>query len=135
MTLLLRCRGHTLPSDVEHRVNSYNRRMAGEPRTVSDDNEVMCYSFILQMTEWYHDAPTLLRHFFQDLFSPHGLLQLWRLRIIVMLICMLLYFLSPFDLLPEAALGVFGLVDDIMLLLIILIYCTIIYRQVVADRQ
>ena len=36
MTLLLRCRGHTLPSDIEQRVNSYNRRMAGQPRTVSD---------------------------------------------------------------------------------------------------
>ena len=35
VTLLLRCRGHTLSSDVEQRVNSYNRRMAGEPRTVS----------------------------------------------------------------------------------------------------
>lgn len=85
--------------------------------------------------EWYHDAPTLLRHFFQDLFSPRGLLQLWRLRIIVMLLCMILYFLSPFDLLPEAALGVFGLVDDLMFLLIILVYCTIIYRQVVANNN
>ena len=36
VTLLLRCRGHTLPSDIEQRVNSYNRRMAGQPRTVSD---------------------------------------------------------------------------------------------------
>lgn len=86
------------------------------------------------MMEWYHDAPTILRHFFQDLFSPRGLLRLWRLRIIVMLLCMLMYFLLPFDLLPEAALGVIGLLDDVMFLLIILIYCTIIYRQVVAGQ-
>lgn len=84
--------------------------------------------------EWYHDAPTLLRHFFQDLFSPQGLLQLWRLRIIMMLLLMIMYLLSPFDLLPEAALGVFGLIDDLMFLLIILIYCTIVYRQVVAHQ-
>ena len=84
--------------------------------------------------EWYHDAPTLLRHFFQDLFSPQGLFQLWRLRIIMMLLLMIMYLLSPFDLLPEAALGVFGLIDDLMFLLIILIYCTIVYRQVVAHQ-
>lgn len=83
--------------------------------------------------EWYHDAPTLMRHFLQDLFSPQGLLQLWRLRIIVMLICMLVYFLSPFDLLPEAVLGVFGLLDDLIIFLIIIIYCTVMYRQVVTD--
>jgi len=38
VTLLLRCRGHTYPRDIEQQVNSYNRRMAGEPRTVSDLN-------------------------------------------------------------------------------------------------
>ena len=51
-----------------------------------------------------------------------------------MLLCMVLYLLSPFDLLPEAALGVFGLIDDLMFLLIILIYCTVVYRQVVTHR-
>jgi len=83
--------------------------------------------------EWYYDAPTLMRHFLQDLFSSRGLLQLWRLRIIVMLICMVMYLLSPFDLLPEAVLGVFGLLDDLMIFLIIIIYCTIMYRHVVTD--
>ena len=62
-------------------------------------------------------------------------MQLWRLRIAVMLVCMVLYLLSSFDLLPEAALGVIGLLDDLMILLIILVYCTIMYRQVVANRQ
>ena len=82
--------------------------------------------------EWYYDAPTLMRHFLQDLFSPQGLLQLWRVRIVVMLLCLLLYLISPFDLLPEAVLGLFGLLDDLIIILIIIVYSTIIYRQAVA---
>lgn len=91
--------------------------------------------YVLQFSEWIHDAPTLLRHFFQDLVSPRGIMQLWRLRIIVMLICVVLYLLSPLDLLPEAVLGLFGFFDDLLILLIVLMYCIFVYRQVVANAH
>jgi len=62
-------------------------------------------------------------------------MQLWRLRIIVLLICVVLYLLSPLDLLPEAVMGLFGLFDDLLVLLIVLIYCLVAYRQVVVNTH
>ena len=60
--------------------------------------------------------------------------MMFRLRIVLCLIAVIAYLLSPLDILPEALFGVIGFLDDVFILLLVLVYVTIIYRQIVAER-
>lgn len=48
---------------------------------------------------------------------------------------MVLYILSPIDLLPEAVLGIFGLIDDVIALLIFLVVLSNGFRNELANRD
>ena len=78
--------------------------------------------------------PTLLRHLFRETFTINGLIWMVRFRIIFCLIFAILYLFVPFDLLPEGVYGIFGYFDDILVVLLLAIYATILYRNVVAGR-
>ncbi len=82
---------------------------------------------------YLYDMPTLLRHLWQDLFTVRGLLLIHKIHIATILIFLLLYFLSPFDIIPESVVGILGLVDDLLIIAGALIYVTLIYRAQVAN--
>ncbi|XP_052774109.1 E3 ubiquitin-protein ligase RNF170-like [Mya arenaria] len=100
-------------------IYQYNRRFSGQPRPWMD---------------YLRDLPTLLRHLYSEFFTVGGLLFMFRLRIVVCFLMALLYFLSPFDIIPEAVFGIFGFLDDLFILLLLAIYVSMIYRNVVRDR-
>ncbi|XP_041358003.1 E3 ubiquitin-protein ligase RNF170-like [Gigantopelta aegis] len=108
---------------VVDQINSYNRRFSGQPRPILD---------------YIRDLPTLLRHAFNEFFSIGGLIWMFRMRVIMCFLAALFYFISPLDLIPEAAFGLLGFLDDFFIVGLLAIYITIIYRQVVearAERQ
>lgn len=100
-------------------INSYNRRFSGQPRSIR---------------EHLQDLPTLLRHAIAEFFTVGGLIWMFRLRIIVCFLAALLYFISPLDIIPEAVFGIFGFIDDLFIVLLLAIYISIIYRQVIQNR-
>lgn len=59
---------------------------------------------------------------------------MFRIRILLVLLAALLYLISPFDIIPEAAFGILGLLDDFFILLLLAIYVSIIYRRFVASQ-
>ncbi|XP_078488684.1 E3 ubiquitin-protein ligase RNF170 [Ciona intestinalis] len=105
--------------EVESNINEYNRRFSGQPRPLLD---------------YLWDLPALLRHLWREFFSVGGLVMMFRARIFLCFVAVLLYVLSPLDILPEAVLGVIGFIDDFFIFLLVLVYVTIIYRQIVAER-
>lgn len=80
------------------------------------------------------DLPTVLRHAISDLITVDGMVFIFRFRIVVCIFIAIIYVLSPLDIIPEMAVGVLGFVDDIIILVIMAIYITIIYRGVLAHR-
>ncbi len=90
--------------------------------------------FFPQLVEIIRDMPTLLRHCITELFSVGGLVWMFRMRVIICFLCALLYFISPLDIIPEAAFGLLGFIDDFFILLLLAIYVSIIYRRVVANQ-
>ncbi|XP_044299852.1 E3 ubiquitin-protein ligase RNF170 isoform X2 [Varanus komodoensis] len=84
--------------------------------------------------EWIMDLPTLLRHAFREMFSVGGLFWMFRIRIFLCLLGALLYLASPLDFLPEALFGILGLLDDFFVVFLLLIYISIMYREVVTQR-
>ncbi|KAH9390793.1 hypothetical protein TYRP_006377 [Tyrophagus putrescentiae] len=100
-------------------INTYNRRFSGEPRPWSD---------------YLYDLPTLLRHLTNDFFSFNGLMYMFRIRIVLCVVAAIMYLISPLDMIPEAVFGIFGLFDDIVVVLLLAIYVTIIYRRFLSAR-
>ncbi|NXT75776.1 RN170 ligase, partial [Zapornia atra] len=91
-------------------VNDYNRRFSGQPRSVS-------FGLI-----WV------------PMFSVGGLFWMFRIRIFLCLLGALLYLASPLDFLPEALFGILGFLDDFFVIFLLLIYISIMYREVVTQR-
>lgn len=78
--------------------------------------------------EYIQDLPVLLRHAISDLFSLHGMVAMFRIRIVVCLLLVVLYILSPLDIIPEMMFGFLGWLDDLFIMIIVAIYISVIYR-------
>ncbi|XP_012685628.1 E3 ubiquitin-protein ligase RNF170 [Clupea harengus] len=100
-------------------LTDYNRRFSGQPRS---------------LMERLRDVPTLLRHAFREMFSVGGLFWMFRLRILLCLVGALTYLASPLDFIPEAVFGLLGFMDDFFVILLLFIYISIMYREVVTQR-
>ena len=104
------------------RVQAYNARFSSQPRS---------------FTESLSDTPTYLRRMGEELrHSPFGVvLMLVRTHFLLSLIGGVLYVVSPIDLLPELVMGVLGLVDDALVLLVICVVLASIYRTATVQRM
>lgn len=85
--------------------------------------------------EYVWDLPCLLRHLWLEFFSEGGLFLMFRLRVVMCFVAALMYLLSPLDIVPEAAFGVLGLLDDLFIFVLILLYVSVIYRRYVVARD
>ncbi|CAM9521894.1 unnamed protein product [Choristocarpus tenellus] len=89
-----------------------------------------------QMVE---DAPLLLRRLLGELRAGNGRIFVVMLRQgvlgyrILQLMAVVLYVISPVDVIPEAVVGVLGLMDDLLVLLVLLLYVTVVYRAVLVS--
>lgn len=100
-------------------VISYNRRFSGQPRSI---------------VERIMDLPTLLRHAFREMFSVGGLFWMFRVRIVLCVLGALFYLVLPLDIIPEAVFGILGFLDDFFVFFLLLIYISVMYREVVTQR-
>lgn len=101
-------------------------------------DEVFETTFSLFLSQWYgqlQDLPTILRHIWAELFSWRGIFLAFKLRVILSVVMAILYVVTPIDIIPEAFLGLLGLADDVVVIIIILIQVSIVYRTVVANRD
>ncbi|KAG8010619.1 hypothetical protein GBF38_009753 [Nibea albiflora] len=111
--------GEAEPLLILRDINDYNRRFSGQPRSFMDR---------------LRDVPTLLRHAFREMFSVGGLFWMFRIRILLCLVGALTYLASPLDILPEALFGLLGFMDDFFVILLLFVYISIMYREVVTQR-
>ncbi|XP_036606956.1 E3 ubiquitin-protein ligase RNF170 isoform X1 [Trichosurus vulpecula] len=106
-------------SELHQDINDYNRRFSGQPRSI---------------VERIMDLPTLLRHAFREMFSVGGLFWMFRIRILLCLLGAFFYLISPLDFVPEALFGILGFLDDFFVIFLLLIYISIMYREVLTQR-
>jgi len=85
--------------------------------------------------QWFQsarDVPTLLRHCIPAVISRSGLEWMFRFRFIMFTLAALIYLVIPFDLIPEMLLGIFGLIDDFLIIAALAVRICIEYRLQVA---
>lgn len=108
----------------ERFATQYNSRHSDQPRS------------LFQMIR---DAPYLLRRFWHEVSDLHNLRRnmLWLklLRVVVVLASIVVYVLSPFDLVPEAVFGVLGLLDDVAVCCVFLVVAASVYRRILLERE
>ena len=86
------------------------------------------------MAEHLRDLPVLLRHLWSFIWSPDGLSWLFRIRIFTLGAMASVYLLSPFDIVPEAIFGIIGILDDLIIVALFLLYAGILYRNFIVHE-
>ncbi|KAJ0026262.1 hypothetical protein Pint_07017 [Pistacia integerrima] len=82
------------------------------------------------------DLPFLLRRLLRELVDPQRSLPLViRARVYITMILSAIYILSPIDIIPEGILGIVGLLDDLLILLIGFLHVAALYRSVLYYRH
>ena len=59
---------------------------------------------------------------------------MFRVRVLSLCLVALVYLLSPLDIIPESVFGIVGMIDDIVILMIIVITMTVVFRNLLAER-
>ena len=91
-------------------------------------------SFLFQLIDQLRDLPILLRHLVGEFFSLHGLVLMFRVRLIICCVMAFIYIASPLDIIPESVFGILGLLDDIFVIVLLAVYASVLYRRYVADQ-
>ncbi|EDL32807.1 mCG117388, isoform CRA_c [Mus musculus] len=121
---------------MKHTFRSFSHSL--EQHKVKSDNNgaegVTAFSCNTQIMERIMDLPTLLRHAFREVFSVGGLFWMFRIRIMLCLMGAFFYLISPLDFVPEALFGILGFLDDFFVIFLLLIYISIMYREVITQR-
>lgn len=82
------------------------------------------------------DLPFLLRRLMRDMLDPQRSLPLViKARVYLAVLLSAIYLLSPVDIIPEGILGIIGLLDDAIILLICFLHVAAIYRSVLVYRH
>ncbi|XP_047479379.1 E3 ubiquitin-protein ligase RNF170-like [Penaeus chinensis] len=81
------------------------------------------------------DLPTILRHIWAELFTWRGVEMISRFRVLICIVTAIIYAIMPIDLIPEAFVGLLGLIDDVIVIAFLLIQVSVVYRTVVANRD
>ncbi|XP_046454876.1 E3 ubiquitin-protein ligase RNF170-like [Daphnia pulex] len=100
-------------------INSYNRRYSGEPKPFWEN---------------IRELPILFRRILSQVFSEGGFFYLYRLRAILSAIRCVMTLLSLLDIIPVAAFGLIGLVNDLLaLLMVAVMFNTNVIRTNIAN--
>ncbi|XP_008795581.1 E3 ubiquitin-protein ligase RNF170 [Phoenix dactylifera] len=108
-------------SQVLENVRKYNRLFGGAPNS---------------LIQRLRDLPFFIRRLSRELMDPQRSLPLViRARMMFAMALSAIYVLSPVDILPEGVLGIVGLLDDFLFLLIVFLHLAAIYRSVLVYRH
>lgn len=108
-------------SQILENIENYNRNFGGGPSS---------------LIQRLRDLPFFMRRLLRELMDPQRSLPLvFRARMIFAMVMSAIYVLSPVDILPEGIFGFVGLLDDLIILLIVLLHVSTVYRSVLLYRH
>lgn len=74
----------------------------------------------------------LIPHILRQIFTVQNLAWTYRLRVILILLSVIAYVLSPLDIIPESVLGLLGIFDDILIMICAAVFLIIVYRDILS---
>ncbi|XP_031503807.1 uncharacterized protein LOC116266643 [Nymphaea colorata] len=116
-----------------------HQRYEPEARQVIEEVEKYNRSFggsSLSLIQRIRDMPFLLRRLMRELLDPRRSLPLvFKARMIFSVLVSVIYVISPVDILPEGILGIIGLLDDCLIVLIVFLHLCTMYRSALVSRH
>mmetsp|Transcript_10691 Transcript_10691/g.13873 ORF Transcript_10691/g.13873 Transcript_10691/m.13873 type:complete len:256 (+) Transcript_10691:276-1043(+) len=121
--------------------NAENAEDAAQMRTAIAEFNQRVSTANRSVAQAFRDSPLLFQRLREDLASGDHQTQdllyqaLIKFHNILFFIIVVFYILSPLDLFPEAAFGVVGILDDILVVATLVVYISSIYRSVLLHRS
>ncbi|CDW75568.1 UNKNOWN [Stylonychia lemnae] len=81
------------------------------------------------------DFPFLIARFRDELVNTRGGVLFQSSWFLIYIAIMVIYLISPFDLIPEFLFGIFGMIDDILVMIYILGSISTVFYQVLVNRN
>ncbi|KAG9444153.1 hypothetical protein H6P81_015493 [Aristolochia fimbriata] len=82
------------------------------------------------------DLPFLIRRLLGELLNPQRSLPLvLRVRAVLAMLLSAAYVISPVDIIPEALFGIVGLMDDLLIVLVVFLHLSALYRSALVYRH
>lgn len=127
VTALLRCFtadedaaiDNPMRQSVINDITDFNHRFSGAPRSFMEN---------------VRDIPVLIPHILRQIFSINTFNWTYRIRIYIIIFFVIAYVLSPLDILPESVVGILGLLDDLIFLVLGALYLIILFRQFISQN-
>ncbi|KAE9598378.1 putative transcription factor C2H2 family [Lupinus albus] len=108
-------------AQVLRKIETYNRLFGGRETS---------------LVQRLQDLPFLLRRLVREFSDPQRSLPLViRARVYIAMILSAVYVISPIDIIPEGILGIVGLLDDLLIVLICFLHVATLYRSVLFRRH
>ncbi|XWS15367.1 hypothetical protein CRYUN_Cryun35bG0090800 [Craigia yunnanensis] len=117
----LRGRHNSTVAEILEKVEKYNRYFGGQSNG---------------LIQRLQDLPFLLRRLLREMKDPQRSLPLViKARVYLAMFLSAIYIFSPIDIIPEAILGIVGLLDDLLIVLVFFLHVAAIYRSVLYYRH
>lgn len=69
----------------------------------------------------------MISRFIAEIRRTNGLVLLQRFKFIIYIIGLIVYFVSPFDLIPEFIFGIFGFIDDVIVVIYVVVAISTVF--------
>uniref|UniRef100_A0A0D3AQ03 DUF1232 domain-containing protein n=1 Tax=Brassica oleracea var. oleracea TaxID=109376 RepID=A0A0D3AQ03_BRAOL len=90
----------------------------------------------ISLVQRMQDLPFLLQRLLWEMMDPQRtLLLIIKARVYIAMILSAIYIISPIDIIPERVLGIVGLLDDLLIVLICFLHVASLYRSVLYFRH
>ncbi|CAM9764344.1 unnamed protein product [Laminaria digitata] len=109
-------------SETQERIARFNERSSWRQRT---------------LWQTARDSPLLLRRLWSDLRrgDAHVIGEMIGRGVQLQVLIVVVYIFCPFDILPESIFGIVGLLDDLIIALVLLLYITTVYRTMLLSWE
>ncbi|CAN6998245.1 unnamed protein product [Brassica oleracea var. botrytis] len=90
----------------------------------------------ISLVQRMQDLPFLLQRLLWEMMDPQRtFLLIIKARVYIAMILSAIYIISPIDIIPEGVLGIVGLLDDLLIVLICFLHVASLYRSVLYFRH
>ncbi|PIC46267.1 hypothetical protein B9Z55_006016 [Caenorhabditis nigoni] len=125
MLLPVRWPSSGVSDEIDDQIHENNMKIDDYNRRFSVNRPVL---------DFLRDIPILLPYLIRNFFNNDIFTLIYQIRMAFVIFCLVVYFLLPFDIVPESVYGVIGFLDDCIIGLVIICAFLRWFRNYMAER-
>ena len=85
--------------------------------------------------DFMFDSPFLVRQFYREVRETNGRILLQHPYLVCYFVLLMIYLVSPIDLIPELVFGIFGYIDDFAFIVLFLVGIAVTFMKILTNRN